>query len=86
MPRGIPNKKKEDVKPTATTNEVVEAAKPEKAPAASEPAKPKLEPLAVGQAYFEAPDGTIIIGDETKNEIWYRAGNGGKGMFINKKR
>lgn len=47
---------------------------------------PKLEPLAAGQAYFEAPDGEIIIGDEGKNEIWYRKGNDGKGMWINKKR
>jgi hypothetical protein len=46
----------------------------------------KLEPLQVGQAYFEAPDGTVIIGEDTKNEIWYRAGNNGKGMYINKKR
>ena len=48
--------------------------------------KPILEPLQAGQAYFEAPDGHIIIGDDSKNEVWYRQGNGGKGCFINKKR
>lgn len=43
--------------------------------------------LAPGQSYFEdGPTGTIIIGDETKNEVWFRGGNNGKGCFINKKR
>lgn len=46
----------------------------------------KLEPLAPGQAYFEAPDGTVIIGDDTKNEIWCRTLNEGKGGWINKRR
>lgn len=50
------------------------------------PEAPKLEPLAPGQAYFEAPDGTVIIGEDTKNEIWYRSLNDGKGGWINRKR
>jgi hypothetical protein len=45
-----------------------------------------LEPLQPGQKYFEAPDGTVIIGEADKQQIWYRAGNGGKGFFINPKR
>ena len=48
--------------------------------------KQKLEPLGPGQRYFEAPDGTVLIGEDTQPHIWYRAGNEGKGMFINPKR
>ena len=48
--------------------------------------KPKLEPLGPGQKYFEAPDGTILIGEADMPHLWYRAGNEGKGMFINPKR
>lgn len=48
--------------------------------------KPKLEPLGPGQKYFEAPSGEILIGEEDAAHIWWRAGNGGKGMFINPKR
>jgi hypothetical protein len=48
--------------------------------------KPKLEPLGPGQKYFEAPSGEILIGEEDANHMWWRAGNGGKGMFINPKR
>jgi len=106
MPRGIPNKKKEEVK-EAIIDEAKEEAAPvlvetPKAPPIPEetenpagniiipelpkPEKPKLEPLSVGQAYFEAPDGTVVIADATKDQTWYRAGNHGKGMWINKKR
>ncbi len=46
----------------------------------------KLDPLGPGQAYFEAPDGTVLVGEADKAQLWYRAGNGGKGMFINQKR
>ncbi len=48
--------------------------------------KPKLEPLGPGQKYFEAPSGEILIGEEDATHMWWRAGNGGKGMFINPKR
>ena len=48
--------------------------------------KPKLEPLGPGQKYFEAPDGTILIGEADMPHLWYRAGNEGKGMYINPKR
>ncbi len=48
--------------------------------------KPKLEPLGPGQKYFEAPSGEILIGEEDAPHMWWRAGNGGKGMFINPKR
>lgn len=49
-------------------------------------AKVELPPLGPGLAYFEAPDGTVITGEDSRNEIWYRAGNNGKGMWINKRR
>lgn len=42
----------------------------------------KLEPLGDGQRYFEAPDGTVLIGDANKDRIWYRPGN----CWINPKR
>lgn len=47
---------------------------------------PVLEPLGSGQKYFEAPDGTIMIGEADKDRLWYRKGNGGKGMWINPRR
>lgn len=43
-------------------------------------------PLQVGQSFFEAPDGYIIVGDEKQDRVFYRAGNGGKGYWINKRR
>ncbi len=48
--------------------------------------KEKLEPLQPGQKYFEAPDGTIVIGEEDKQQLWYRKLNGGNGGWINPKR
>lgn len=48
--------------------------------------KNTLEPLGPGQKYFEAPDGTILIGDASIDKMLYRAGNGGKGLWINPKR
>lgn len=47
---------------------------------------PKLEPLAPGQAYFEAPTGELLIGDATSDRLWFRPGNDGRGMWINRKR
>lgn len=96
-PKGSVNKKKEtDLTETATNaaieikTEVVTNAdvreEEEKREEVLKTAAPKLEPLGPGQAYFESPCETIVIGDDTKNEIWYRAGNNGKGMFINKRR
>lgn len=48
--------------------------------------KPVLDALGPGQKYFEAPTGEIIIGEEDATHLWWRAGNGGNGMFINPKR
>jgi hypothetical protein len=48
--------------------------------------KPVLDPLGPGQKYFEAPSGEILIGEADANHMWWRAGNGGKGMWINPKR
>lgn len=42
-----------------------------------------LEP---NQAFFEAPDGFIIVGEASMGKMYYRAGNGGKGMWINPRR
>lgn len=70
--------------------EVQVNAKKEEAPKIDENvlSKPKqLPPLAHGEAYFEdGPTGTIIVGDATRDQVWFRAGNNGKGCWINKKR
>jgi len=55
-------------------------------PAKAVQVKPKLEPLGPGQRYFEAPTGEILIGEDTNPHMWFRQGNGGKGMWINPKR
>lgn len=54
--------------------------------AKKEDIKPVLEPLAAHQAYFESPEGEIIIGEADKDQIWSRKTNGGKGGWINKRR
>lgn len=86
MPKGIPKKKElGEVQPAVADRPLDDAQGRPTSPAL--PSKsPKLEALGPGQAYYEAPDGTIIIGDAGKDRIWYRAGNGGKGMWINPKR
>lgn len=45
-----------------------------------------LDALGPGQKYFEAPTGEILIGEEDASHMWWRGGNGGKGMWINPKR
>lgn len=84
MPKGIPAKKqpvfvepKVEAKPDVKAKEEVKE---------TPVLKPVVEPLGAGQAYFEAPDGTLITGEANKDQIWYRAGNGGRGMWINRKR
>lgn len=81
MPRGIPKQKEEAPKVTApkAEPEVVKESKPA-------PTVKVLDPLGPGQAYFEAPDGTVIIGEDTKDQVWYRALRNGKGGWINRKR
>lgn len=46
----------------------------------------KLAELPPTQRYFEAPDGTLIIGEADKQQIWYRGMNNGKGGWINPRR
>jgi hypothetical protein len=89
-PVGSKNKSKESVEvvgPVIETKEAVVVNEEKKEePAKAVQVKPKLEPLGPGQKYFEAPDGTILIGEADMPHLRYRAGNGGKGMFINPKR
>jgi len=49
-------------------------------------AKPEPEKLGPGQKYFEAPDGTLMIGEADKQQLWHRPLNGGRGGWINPKR
>jgi hypothetical protein len=44
------------------------------------------QPVAPGQAFYEAPDGFIIVAEADKPQVWYRQGNNGKGMWINPRR
>ncbi len=74
-------------------NETPKAKEAEKVVLSKCPGKPHLsrcqckDSLSPGQAYFEdGPTGTVIIGDDTKNEIMFREGNNGKGYRINRKR
>lgn len=95
-PKGSKNKPKEEVVPeTVNENfksqpaEVINANVREEKEEREEVLKaeaPNVEPLGPGQKYFEAPDGTMLIGEATANQIWYRNGNGGKGMWVNPKR
>lgn len=43
-------------------------------------------PLQAGQAFFEAPDGHIIVAESDRPHVWYRQGNNGEGMWINPRR
>ena len=53
----------------------------------AEPSKPVLPQFnQVTQKLFEAPDGTILIGEKDARQLWYRKGNNGKGMFIRPRR
>jgi len=52
----------------------------------AKPLLEKVEVLGPGQMYFEAPDGTLVVGEVGKQQLWYRKGNNGKGMWINPKR
>ncbi len=89
-PAGSKNKPKEvdEVVESAieTKEAVVVNEEKKEEPAKAVQVKPKLEPLGPGQKYFEAPSGEILIGEEGAPHMWWRAGNGGKGMFINPKR
>jgi hypothetical protein len=44
------------------------------------------QPLSPGQEFYEAPDGYIIVAETGRDHVWYRGGNDGKGMYINKRR
>lgn len=83
MPRGVYKRKTEVEEPV---KEEVNETEKETEVEVLTPEAPKLEPLSEGQAYFEAPDGTIIVGESSKDHVWYRGLNDGKGGFINKKR
>ena len=44
------------------------------------------QPLAPGMAFFESPEGYIIVAEATNAHVLCRPANGGKGMLINPKR
>jgi hypothetical protein len=50
------------------------------------PKSNKVDALQPGQKYFEAPDGTLVIGEESQGQLWHRKMNNGKGGWINPRR
>lgn len=85
MPKGVYQRKPKEVEAVA---EVVQDAvrieeKEERKP---EVKAPVLDQLGANEQYFEAPDGTIIKGDKSKDRLWYRNMNNGEGGWINPKR
>lgn len=87
MARGRPKKKIEVEKhEEIKEKEMPEIeAKPVVSPVV-EKVEEKLEPLQPGQKYFEAPSGEIVVGEDTKSQIWFRKLNNGRGGWINPKR
>ncbi len=92
-PKGSKNKKTEVVVEEAipqvseqTESEVVKHEEERKETAKAVQVKPVLNPLGPSQKYFEAPTGEVLIGEESATHMWWRVGNGGKGMWINPKR
>lgn len=81
-PKGIPNKPKLSGDNYGTEKETKETPRSTVLVAA----KPKVEPLQVGQKYFETPDGELIIGEADKQQVWSRRLNGGKGGWVNPQR
>jgi hypothetical protein len=55
-------------------------------PHVAESRKALLQPLGAGQAFFEAPDGYIVVGEADRPHAIYRQGNNGRGMKINQMR
>lgn len=43
-------------------------------------------PLAKGQKFFESPEGYIVVGEDSANDVWCRQANNGKGCKINPRR
>ena len=43
-------------------------------------------PLQAGQAYFESPEGFIMIDEATRGRVWCRQANKGQGLWINPRR
>lgn len=85
-PKGSTNKKKIEVVAPIVPQETKPEVKHVRKEEVKETKEVKLEPLGPGQRYFEASDGTILIGEADKNQLWYRNGDGGKGCWINPKR
>jgi hypothetical protein len=92
-PAGSKNKKTEvvenDVIPQVSEqaeSEVVSHEEKREETAKAVQVKPALQALGPGQKYFEAPTGEILIGEADATHMWWRAGNGGKGQWINPRR
>ena len=98
MPKGVFQRKKKDVPVETVANEPAKAVViPEpvvSAPVVAKKCGPPHLPqcqcqdkLGIDQVYFEdGSTGTHVIGDNTKNEIYVRWANGGKGGLVNRKR
>jgi hypothetical protein len=96
MPKG----KKKEIEKVEAVNEQPKAAT-EQAPVLKEAVKPVLTgwdaaiaesrklletPLSPGQAFFESPEGFVMVDEETRGRVWCRQANKGQGLWINSKR
>lgn len=52
----------------------------------SESRKSLDHPLQEGQAFFESPDGEILVGNSDSHRMWSRTMNKGQGGWCNKRR
>ena len=92
MPKGVPKKKaivtKKKEEPVLEVKEESKPVVPEAkhAEEKKEEAKPVLKntlpPLEPTQQYFEAPDGTVLVGEKSATRLWYRK----ESIWINPKR
>ena len=82
----VETKEKEDVPHEEERKETPQTVLTEDQKRIADSRKALEHPLDPGQKFFEAPDGTIMVGESDNNHMWWRAGNGGQGMFINPRR
>lgn len=84
--KDVPTKSLEESKDVQKEKEGTPKNKTPREIAIEESRKALNFPAPPGQKFFEAPDGFVILAEDTKTHVLYRAGNDGQGMIINPKR
>jgi flagellar biosynthesis GTPase FlhF len=49
----------------------------------AESRKALKQPLAPGMAFYESPEGFVVVGEASRGTVWCHQANHGKGMKIN---